>query len=130
MNVLKTKTIDFEGKAREYDVVDRNLGVDCPRWFIGYNNGRPFVSDEVPEGFMNYMVFHELQEFEKMPGGEDRCLTTLIEELKRVPEQELKEYVPFRREVFRSLVGYLQRHQQPLESAARKSLEHLERMSI
>ena len=86
--VIDEQRLAFSGEDRTYDVVDRNLGVGEPRYFISYNNGRPFISDEVPEAFRAPMVFHELMEFESLKGQPDSCLNSLKAELETFPELE------------------------------------------
>jgi len=130
LKTLKTRTIRFDGKDREYDVVNRNLGADCPRWFISYGNGLPFISDEVPEEYMDHMVFHELYEFETLANhGEGKCLESLKAELERVPEDQRKDYMNFRKGVFESLVQYLERTGGALLPETQKSLDHLRRLA-
>ncbi len=124
---LEVKTIEFNGKLREFRVVDRNVGSPAPKYFISYGNGTPFISDEVPENYRNPMVFRELTEFELLQNESDRCLKALNAELEIVPENLRKDYVLFRREVFESLIDYFKHYQpdSPFISEAGKSLDKL-----
>ena len=125
-----TASVNFSGATREYDVVDRKAFENAsPRYFIGYNQGRPFISEEVPEEFRPYMVIHELAEFEVLKGQTDSCLNALKTELGRVPCRHILAYLPFRRNVFSELIIYLEKNQpkSPLLAEVRKSLNHLEK---
>jgi len=126
MKIIKIETIEFNGEQREYDVVDRNLK-GAPRYFIAYHEGRPFISDEVPQNYRPPMVFHELTEFEKLVGTDSPCLNSLKAELKIVPEESRERYIKFRRAVFRELIEYLECNTQNREfiSEVRKSLNYL-----
>jgi len=124
---LETRTMEFNGAQRQYHVVDRNIGQDAPQWFITYNNGLPFISDEVPENYREPMVFHEMMEFEPLKGQEGRCLKSLIAELETVPRTQKADYIQFRKKVFVSLLDYLKRKEPSSEmiQEATKSLEYL-----
>jgi hypothetical protein len=118
--------IKFEGEAREFDVADRNIP-EAPKYFIGYNNGRPFISDEVPERFRKYMVLHELVEFEKFSEEEDSCYKALRFELMDVVDDDIYEYVPFRAETFEHLINYLKQNESDsdLLPKVKRSCRHL-----
>src|SRR3989344_3216172 len=96
IKTLETRTIEFDGKQREYRVVDRNIGSPAPKYFIAYNVGIPFISDEVPQQYREPMVLHELTEFELLPNEKDRCIRALRAELKIVPENIKEDYMRFR----------------------------------
>ena len=126
--IIKTKTLKFGGEDRQYEVVDKNLGVDYPRWFIAYNKGIPFISDEVPEEYTEPMVFHELYEFEILPPDKVcRCLEALREELRTIPQENRGKYMEFRRRVFESLVEFLERNGESFLPEVRRSLEYLKK---
>ncbi|MEK6843862.1 MAG: hypothetical protein AABX83_00380 [Nanoarchaeota archaeon] len=124
---LETKAIEFNEKQREFIVVDRNIGSPAPKYFISYNNGSPFISDEVPEDYRKPMVFHELTEFELLQNKTDKCLNALLAELKTIPKNKRKDYFEFRREVFENLISFLEEYQSnsSLIPEVRKSLNHL-----
>lgn len=130
MEILETKIINFNGENREYDIVDRNIG-DAPKYFIGYGEGLPFISDEVPEEYREHMIFHELTEFENLKKQKnDKCLTALMFELERVPQEKRKEYIKFRRDTFRNLIEYLER-KEPESSfipETKKSFDYLSKL--
>jgi len=128
LKTIDTKMIGFYGVARPYDIMSRNV-TPSPRYFVSYGNGRPFISDEVPEKYRGYMIFHELAEFEFLKGN-NRCLNALQIELSRVPKEEVIEYARFRRETFQSLVDFLEKHEpsSKLIPEVRKSLNHLQRV--
>ena len=132
MRIVGEGSISFEDKEREYDVVDRKLG-GAPKYFILYNGGRPYISDEVPEHFRKHMVFHELFENEIKQGKykEGRSVRALMEEIDLVPEEEREEYIPFRIEVYRSLVDFLEEHEptSPFLPEARRSSDFLKRIA-
>jgi hypothetical protein len=128
MKIQYTRTIEFLGKDRKYDVVSKHLDSPAPRWFIGYNNGRPFISDEVRQDYQRPMVFHELAEFEILQNGNESCLEALKAELITVPVNRRKDYVSFRKEVFRELVKYFKESEpeSQLIPKLKQSLAHLE----
>ena len=124
--IISIDHIFFEGNARNYEVIDRNLEVPCPKYFISYNNGKPFISDEVPKQFRPPMVRHELYEFEKLNPEDDKsCLTALIQEIIAVPNPILNKYLKFRKEVFRELVDFHKKHKTPQINKINKSLDYL-----
>jgi hypothetical protein len=123
---MSTGTVEFDGKDREYDVVNRNIGSPCPQWFISYNNGVPFVSDEIPEEYRPHMVFHELYEFETLdPNDPESCIRALEKELERVPKDQINDYIPFRKGVFQSLVNFMNEHNPDMLPKIQQSLDHL-----
>tara|TARA_Y100000310_G_scaffold345693_1_gene468396 strand:+ start:40484 stop:40876 length:393 start_codon:yes stop_codon:yes gene_type:complete len=130
MKKLETRTIHFLGEDREYDVVSKDLDQPAPRWFIGYNNGRPFISDEVRRDYQRPMVFHELAEFEILQSENGSCLEALKAELMSIPVNERRAYVRFRKEVFRELVEYFEKNEpkSQLIPQVKKSLAHLEKL--
>jgi len=125
IRILEKGFVEFDG-PREYDVVDRSLS-PSPKFFISYNLGRPFISDEVPKEYRGFMVFHELTEFEKLRDSNDKCLNSLKSELEKVPEDKRKDYVTFRYGTFQNLIAFLEKYE-PNSSfipEARKSLDFL-----
>lgn len=118
--------IKFFGVARPYDIMSRNVS-PSPRFFVSYGNGRPFISDEVPEKYRGHMIFHELAEFEFLKGS-NKCLNALQLELSRVPKTEMSEYATFRGETFKSLIGFLEMYEpsSKLIPEVKKSLSHLQ----
>lgn len=112
-------------ELRPYDVLDKDLD-SCPKFFISYNKGRPFISEEVPKEFRRHMVFHELYEFEVLdPTKEDSCLIALKEELSRVPKTDLTEYIRFKTQVFQELITFSEKHDKSLLKKINKSLDYL-----
>ncbi|PIN94464.1 hypothetical protein COU53_03545 [Candidatus Pacearchaeota archaeon CG10_big_fil_rev_8_21_14_0_10_30_48] len=128
MKTLETRIIKFQEEEREYDVVDRNIDQPAPRYFISYRQGIPFISDEVPRDYMHPMILHKLTEFELLQEENDKCLKALKVELKSLNEEQLKEYIPFRTEVFQCLISYLEKHlpNSPHLPEMKKSLSYLE----
>lgn len=126
LKTLELKVITFNGKQRSYSVVDRNI-TPAPKYFISYNKGNPFISDEVPEEFRESMVFHELTEFELLQDKPDRCLQALKSELETVPKNKKEDYLKFRLEVFESLIDFLKKYDpnSKLIIEVNKSLKYL-----
>jgi hypothetical protein len=126
MEIIETKSVYFNGQIRKYDVVASDLGVPCPKFFIGYNSGRPFISEDVPRVWRPFMAYHELHEFENLnPKCEDSCVEALDEELRVVGQGIVPIYVPFRKQVFEHLVDYGIKHDSSIVPKTRKSLEKL-----
>ena len=132
LKTLETKTIEFQGNQRNYAVVDRDIGATAPKYFMSYNGGNPFISDEVPKEYREPMVFHELTEFELLKCTESKCLKSLKAELERVPEDMMQSYIIFRTEVFESLIGFLEQHEpsSTFIPEAKNSLRHLRNLLI
>ena len=126
LKTLDTKMINFFGVVRPYYIMSRNV-TPSPQFFVSYGNGRPFISDEVPEKYRGHMIFHELAEFEFLKGN-NRCLNALQLELSRVPKAEVVEYAHFRSETFKSLLDFLEKHEpaSALIPEVRRSLGHLQ----
>jgi len=106
---LERRVLNFKGKPIEYKVVDRNVGFQTPKYFVGYKDPEekiPFVSDEVPKEYLERIVRHEVIENEVYGKEEDKCLRATIEELKTVPKSQMKAYLAWRAEVFESLINY------------------------
>lgn len=107
--IIGQEEIEFKETKRVYDIVERSLP-GAPRFFVAYNSGRPFISEEVPEIYRPPMVFHELTEFENInPSNPEKCLYALKYELEYVKSLEyigFKEYKIFRKEVFKELISY------------------------
>lgn len=124
--VLETGLVLFFGREREYNVVSRDLS-PSPKYFISHGGGKPFISDEVPGEYREFMVFHELMEYEKLPESAERCLNALKKELEKVPTKMKNEYIKFRFEVFKNLISYLETHEPKSKfiPKAKKSLEYL-----
>ncbi len=111
--ILEERTIEFQGKQRNYQVTSRDVDSPAPPCFITYNNGTPIISEEVRANNPRYeepMVVHELAEFEKYKGQKDPCLNALKLELERVDLKDLDDYVEFRLEVLKSLKDFLLEH--------------------
>ena len=127
INILETKIIEFKEKKRKYLVVDRNMGLPAPKYFIAYAAGVQFISNEIPEDYRNPMVFHKLTEFELLPNENNKCLKSLLAELETIPENKRKEYLEFRREAFESLIDFLEQYEPDSSSIpeARNSLKYL-----
>lgn len=126
MNVLGEGHIEFEGEQRIYRIIRRDYE-GAPRFFIGYNHGFPFISDEVPEKFREPMIFHELYEFEKLKDKSGRCVASLKEELKLLSPHDIREYIEFRKGVLEELKRYLRRNEPKSEflPELKKSIEFL-----
>ena len=111
MALLTKHAIDFNGASREYEVWERNISRPAPQYWISYNAGKVFVSDEVPEQFRPFMVMHELYEFETYKGRPFQCVRALLKEMQLVSDDQFPAYVRFRKDVFSNLVGFLERHE-------------------
>ncbi len=122
------ETILFDGKDREYEVMDNPEKLIVPKYFISYGNGKPFISSEVPKSYRPHMVRHELLEFEKIEDSPTCCLQALVSELEEVPSENREIYVQFRTKTFRSLIDFLktQNKLSPLIHKLHKSLRYLE----
>lgn len=132
-HILEEKETSIEGQNRKYLVVSRNLEPSLPL-FAGYNNGLPFVSEDVPSVFRLAWVAHEVIEFEQFrdPDGKwlpEHCRRALFKELTYVPEDCLEEYFPLRLGFFNDLVDYLTKNKEPAEliEEVRKSRDGLEK---
>ncbi len=125
------ETITFDGKDREYDVMDNPEKLIVPKYFISYGGGRPFISLEIPKEYRSHMVRHELYEFEKLEDSPDRCLKSLMFELENVPHQDRSDYIPFRARTFKNLIYFLKTQEQlsPMIHKLNKSLRYLESIS-
>jgi hypothetical protein len=101
----------FDGQIVEYDVISKDIPVKAPKWFIAYNRGHPFISDEVEKSDVrNYrkpMVLHEVMEFGRFQGRKRSCVKALKQELKVVDSREMRKYVGFRIGVFEELLKFL-----------------------
>tara|TARA_Y100000310_G_scaffold337228_1_gene423791 strand:- start:278 stop:673 length:396 start_codon:yes stop_codon:yes gene_type:complete len=127
--VVSIESILFNGQERNYEVVDKNLNVPCPKYFISHNNGKPFISNEVPEKYRGYMVFHELYEFEtRDPLTKDSCVISLKKELETVPENIKEDYIEFRKQVFEDLVTFLKKYDKSILDKVSLSLDYLENL--
>lgn len=126
-NRLAVGMVRIDGRVYGYDVIKSNFQKDAPRCFISYNDGRPFISDEVPSDYRSPMVIHEIAEETRYNGKIGRCLMALGVELAHV-DGDFSTYVLFRKRVFRELIRYLEIHNDPraLLQEVRGSLEHLE----
>ena len=121
------ESLFFQGKNREFHVMDKNLP-RSPSYFVAYNQGNPFISDEVPKNFRNPMIFHELYEFESLQEVKtSRCLKTLQIELRSVDSSLMEDYIPFRRLTFRELINFHIKHNsdEKIISELRESFEYL-----
>ena len=126
LEVISTEMVDFEGAQREYEVVSRHIERPSPRFFVRYNSGKPFISDEVPVRYRGFMVYHELYEFEKLGLMDEKsCVKALEKELDMVGSKLIKGYVQFRRRVFGELVDYLRKFDTILLDRVEKSFERL-----
>jgi hypothetical protein len=131
IKVISKESTLFEGMPRVYDVVDKNLDIPCPKYFISYNQGNPFISEEVPQKFRKYMIYHELYEFEKFdPKEEDSCLESLRKELAKVPYYNLQEHVNFRKDTFRHLIEFVREYDKDSFKKINRSLNYLENVRI
>lgn len=121
-----TGSVEFFGRERIYDIFSRDLR-GAPRFFIAYNRGNVILSEEIPEMYREFMVLHELQEFEELQGKKGRCLEALKFELKHVPREIRGEYVIFRRETFSELLTYFEKQDggKDFIGEVRSSFEHL-----
>lgn len=77
--------------------------------FVSYNNGLPFISEEVPPDYRAYFILHELIEFEELDGVQGRCLEALKRELTFVPAEIRGAYAVYRQKFFQALVAYYAR---------------------
>lgn len=77
------------------------------RGFVGESEGYFFISDEVPEEYRPYFVYHEHLEFTAFKGEMGRCLAALKCELGLVPEYLQTEYLVYRRDFFEHLLTFL-----------------------
>ncbi len=125
------ETIHFDGKDREYDVMDNPERLIVPKYFISYGNGRPFISLEIPKEYRPHIVRHELYEFEKLEDSPNRCLQALMFELGEVPKKETSNYIQFRARTFKNLIFFLKTREQlsPMIHKLNKSLRYLESIS-
>ena len=127
-NTKLTERIIVGGNPFEFDVVKDSGLEQMLSFFIGYNNGRPFISSEVPVDYRIPMVTHEIMEFTAYLGKPDSCLNALKDELKLVPAKQLEEYITFRYHVFKILRNYLMKTEpsSPLIDQVRTSMMLLE----
>jgi hypothetical protein len=131
IKIISKESTIFEGRTRIYDVVDKNLGIPCPKYFVSYNQGSPFISQEVPQNFRKYMIYHELYEFEEFdPKDEDSCLESLRKELAKVPYYNLQEHVDFRKDTFRHLIEFVREYDKDSFQKINRSLNYLENLTI
>ncbi len=95
---------------RKYHVLDKALP-GSPKWFVGYNNGEPIISNEVPRLYRPPMVAHEIFEFEKYGDLEVRCFMASQDELKFFTEldsiDKKEKYFRFRIGTFAELIRYM-----------------------
>jgi hypothetical protein len=73
----KRKTVGrvrFDCKEYGYDVVDKDFFFDLPRYFISYNEGWPFISEEVPFEYRQLMMIHEIVEETRFEPQRGRCI--------------------------------------------------------
>ncbi|MBS3074062.1 hypothetical protein J4447_01260 [Candidatus Pacearchaeota archaeon] len=92
-------------------------------------NGVYGVSEETPEEFRPYPILHEQLEL-SLQGRICPCLGALDYELRAVPEELKRRYLPFRRDFFRDLVKYAEEHNyKPIDIAGfRESFKHLDEL--
>lgn len=135
---IAESSLDLEGRLIPFSVISKSLKetleIDLP-YFISYNNGHPFISEEVPEYYRKPMIAHEFVEFTKYAGKENRCVDALKEELSYVPllvpEDKREGYIPFRLEVFNHLLKYLNVNEpnSPFIPEVQKSVNYLKRLT-
>lgn len=118
------------GRVFDYDVVNHEAHESlAARWFACCDNGRPFISDEIPPQFRGPMAFHEIYERQMFPNKpRGYCRDTLVEELKTVAAKDLPNYVRFRLGTFRELKGFYELHfsGHPFIAELELSMSHLE----
>lgn len=98
-------TLTFNGVTYPYLIIDKKLEPKLPG-FVSFSGGLLFVSEEVPVGFREFFLLHEILEFQEPTERKGRCLKVLQQELVFVPAEIKKSYIAYRREFFSRLVSY------------------------
>ena len=131
-HVLQEKETFIEGVNRKYLVISRNLEPRLPM-FAGYNEGLPFVSEDVPNEYRLAWIAHEIIEFEQFRNPDetwqpDHCRRALVKEMDYVISTHLPKYLPLRLKFFKGLVEYLVQNKEPAEfiEEIKKSRDGLE----
>jgi len=103
--------IDIGGRKIKFFVLPASLNKGLPDFALAVvTDDRSHyvfgVSESVPEPFRKYWAFHEHVEYLEELEGPDRCVRTLEQELRLVPEDLKPEYLRRRLAFFRSLADY------------------------
>ena len=126
-HVVGKGVLEFDDKTYTYFIVSRLLEPNLPG-FVGFPGGKTlFISEEVPEEFRPYMLWHEIQEQAESPSQMGKCLITLVGELDRVPSEMKQRYIDYRRRFFQNFAAYLQNSEdQSFRAEIGASLVHLQ----
>lgn len=109
---VATQTVTVLGDECEYLIISRELE-PAPQFFASCIASRtlpPFISDEVPVEYRDYVMAHEIYEGYYLHGRMNRCLRALDFELSRVPPDLLRGYLDFRSRSFTALAVFMEEH--------------------
>ncbi len=105
----KTNVLKVMNRTYDYLVISHDLS-PAPKYFAAFNPDAcivPFISDDVPIMYRQYMMTHEIYERMYLAGQPHHCLRALEFELGGVPSKTLQSYIPFRLKTYESLLGFL-----------------------
>ncbi|MEX2410611.1 MAG: hypothetical protein WD607_04440 [Candidatus Paceibacterota bacterium] len=105
-NELEVRKVYYNNNVITYSVLKKEtmnfLG------FLGLQEGYFYISEEVPEEFMEPQIIHEFIEFNELKGQRRRCLESLKRELSIVPEDIKKSYIEYRKDFFKRLTEFFE----------------------
>ena len=124
---LAEGSLVVDGNLRNYYVLNKDVP-NAPRWFIGYNKGKPFISNEIPEDYRVPMIMHEIVEFEQYGKLSGRCSGATRDELKLVANEKKDDYIRFRIDVFKELDRFMRETKEDpiIRREIRQSISFLE----
>jgi len=116
----------YKKKRYAYLILSKDFEPNLPG-FLGYPEQKELIiSEEVPKAFRKFMLIHEIIEFTDLAGKQGRCLEALKIELKLVPKKIWRDYLRYRKNFFRVLIEYSQKHpDEEFKHEIKKSYEYL-----
>lgn len=121
-HVVKTGTYDHGRLPITYRVISKDYAPSYP-FFAGCQEDMLFVSEEVPEQWRDYVLFHEatcMIDRRHQPGG---CVRTTREEIELVPQADRLAYIEMRCQFYEALLEQQPNH--PLKDNIESSLRFL-----
>lgn len=112
-NAIGYGIVVFRGEAITYAILPRDISKELPGFVGCLKEGRErffFISAEVPAGFREPQILHEVMEIQELKEAPGSCLASLQFELTLVADDIRQEYLLYRRDFFRRLVTYCSAH--------------------
>jgi len=124
-NEVRVGQVEYDGRQVTYTVLKKGLE---PRLlgFLGQSEGNFFISEEVPEAYVEPQLIHEIIEFTELVGEKGRCLESLKRELETVPDEIKVDYIKYRLDFFARLIEfYKESEDEDFKTEIQASHDHL-----